>query len=516
MRHFFSLSIVLLVFGTFSGAKAAGLLGVCLDNNSVPSECASNKLFFPKYAINNGKATVKYRIDRGSLGDFDESTLQSSVNDVLSRWENVSSLDFSLDGDGLMPVNVDGTNYNDYLFSDGPLGYSPIIFDDTGEILIDVMGEGAENDILGFATARFFNVRNNQILSINESQSLINGYLYKLSNRPGINNLTELLDEFKSTILHEFVHMVGLDHSQGGQIEEYERFTRGEEVPELELDKFPIMFPISANPNLDLQRDDISSVNIAYPKSSIVNSTGSIRGSLLNGTVPIKSANIIAYNVNNPLAEMVTSASDVDGLGQGNFVLPYLSPGSYIIKVEPISQEFTDGSSVGLHSPPENPSLIPSSFYNGSEFVIQNSSLDNALSQAFRIDVAAGQNINSININLGEASNAGFELSGKAINQVTFLASRSATEVNLRINKIGTGSRFISLSTEYPNLVSFSENPVRLRNNETSKIIRVRFRSLNKFVQAVGDEIAGTFSIPLSAEDLVSGDKVDNKILRVF
>ena len=30
-----------------------------------------------------------------------------------------------------------------------------------------------------------------------------------------------MLSSFKTTILHEFAHMVGLDHSQGGQIEEF-------------------------------------------------------------------------------------------------------------------------------------------------------------------------------------------------------------------------------------------------------------------------------------------------------
>jgi hypothetical protein len=507
------LSISLL---TVTPLRAAGLLGVCLDQNLVPENCSSNKLFFPTYRINNGSATVKYRIDKGVLGDFDSTTLQNSVNQVLSTWENVSSLDFSLDGDGLISSDVDETNYNSILFSDGPLGYSPIIFDDSGKILIDILGAGSENDILGFASARFFSVQNNQITGIVESQSLINGYLYKLTNRPDVTNLNTLLDEFKSTILHEFAHMVGLDHSQGGQIDEYQKFTEGEDSPDLDLNTFPIMFPISANPTLNLQRDDISSINIAYPKNQIVNNSGTITGRLIDGNQAVLGANIIAYNINNPLQQMVTSASDVDGLGQGNFVLPYLSPGSYVIKVEPIAADFTSGSSVGLHSPPDNPSSIPASFYNGSEDVLQNIDLNSALSQAFKIDVIAGENVNNIQINLGENDPANFELGGKAINQVVFLTEGKAQSINLRIDKIGSGSRYINLSTDYGNLISFSENPVRIRSNETTKIIKVKYSSLNKFIRILGDELSGTFSIPIQAEDIVSGDIVANKILRVF
>jgi hypothetical protein len=516
MHFLIILSFLSISLLTVTPLRAAGLLGVCLDQNLVLENCSSNKLFFPTYKINNGTATVKYRVDRGVLGDLDSATLQSSVNQVLSTWENVSSLDFSLDGDGLIPSDVDETNYNSILFSDGPLGYSPIIFDDSGEILIDVLGAGSENDILGFASARFFSVQNNQITGIVESQSLINGYLYKLANRPDVANVGELLSEFKSTILHEFAHMVGLDHSQGGQIDEYEKFANGESSPDLDLNTFPIMFPISANPTLNLQKDDVSSINIAYPKNQIVNNSGTITGRLINGTQAVLGANVIAYNINNPLQQMVTSASDVDGLGQGNFVLPYLNPGSYVIKVEPIASGFTSGSSVGLHSPPDNPSFIPISFYNGSEAVLQNLSLDSALSQAFKIDVAPGKNINNIEINLGESEPANFELSGKAINQVIFLAKGKAQFINLRIDKIGSGSRYINLSTDYGNLISFSENPVRIKSNETTKIIKVKYSSLNKFVRILGDELSGTFSIPIQAEDIVSGDLVANKILRVF
>jgi hypothetical protein len=276
------------------------------------------------------------------------------------------------------------------------------------------------------------------------------------------------------------------------------------------------MFPISANPTLNLQKDDVSSINIAYPKNQIVNNSGTITGRLINGNQAVLGANIIAYNVNNPLQQMVTSASDVDGLGQGNFVLPYLSPGSYVIKVEPIEANFTSGSSVGLHSPPDDPSSIPKSFYNGSQNVLQNIDLNSALTQAFRINVIAGENVNNIQINLGDDEPANFELSGKAINQVIFLAEGKAQFINLRIDKIGSGSRYINLSTDYGNLISFSENPVRIRSNETTKIIKVRYSSLNKFVQILGDELAGTFSIPIQAEDVVSGDLVTNKILRVF
>ena len=116
--HLLIISFLSISLFMVNPVKAAGLLGVCLDQNLVPEDCSSNKLFFPTYRINNGTATVKYRVDRGVLGNLDSATLQNSVNQVLNTWENVSSLDFSLDGDGLISSDVDETNYNSILFSE--------------------------------------------------------------------------------------------------------------------------------------------------------------------------------------------------------------------------------------------------------------------------------------------------------------------------------------------------------------------------------------------------------------
>jgi len=495
-------------FFTIHPSHAAGLLGVCSDSNYSTESCP--KLFFPSYTINNGSANVKYRIDQGTLGDFSNNTLESSVHETLGKWEDVSSVKFNPDGTGFLDFDVDSSNYNSILLSDNPLGYSPIIFDHTGEILQDVFGTGSEQDILGFASARFFNVKNNQITGIAESQALFNGYLYTLANRSSIPNLTELLQEFKATILHEFAHMVGLDHSQGGQITEYD-----ENSSALQLETFPIMFPINVNPSLTLQKDDIASINIAYPKNQIVSNTGKIKGKVINGNEPVYGANVIAYNINNPLVEMVTSVSDVDGLGKGNFVLPNLTPGSYVIKVEPIYSSFTAGSSVGLHNPPNDPSTIPPSFYNGGENLLQDLSLNTALNRAYLVEVKPSSTVENIEINFGSSNTANFELTGKAINNAIFLANKKKS-INLRFNKIGSGKRYINLSTDYADLISFSENPVLIRSNESTKVIKVNYSSYSKFLERLGDEFSGTFSIPIRAEDLFSGDLVDTKTLRVF
>ena len=54
----------------------------------------------------------------------------------------------------------------------------------------------------------------------------------------------------------------------------------------------------------------------------------------------MKAANVIAYNINDPFGELVSSVTDVDGQGEGNFRIPNLSPGTYVLKVEPIASGF--------------------------------------------------------------------------------------------------------------------------------------------------------------------------------
>ncbi len=503
------LSLLILLFFFFSiPVKAAGILAVCNDGGD-PSNCSKNSIQFPTYEISGNKAVVEYRIDPGSLGDFSSATLESSVSEILNTWEDVSSLDFQAEGNGFIAFDVNSSNYESILFPSSPLGYSPIIFDDTGTILTDILGSGAKQDILGFAAARFFTTRNGTIENIFESQSLINGFLFTLSNRPDFSSQDDMLANFKTTILHEFAHMVGLDHSQGGQIEDF--LDLGASLSELQKSTIPVMFPIAINPTLQLQRDDIASVNIGYPKNSVVSGTASISGSVINGNDGVRTANVIAYNIDDPLGELVSSVTDVDGKDQGNFVIPNLSPGTYVIKVEPIAADFVGGSIVGIHEPDFDTSLIPSAFYNGSEDLLLDLNLDQGLSQGFPIVLTAGQALENLTINIGEDPKS-FSLRGRAVNNLNFLNVGRKSRANLRIVKEGTGIRLVTLSSPNPELISFSKNPVRVGNRRKARRVRVRFRPFNEFITAFPELNNSTVEIPITATDIVTGDTVTTNI----
>lgn len=509
---FVLLFCIMFVHITVNSVNAAGLLAVCANNADV-SQCRQRFLSFPTYRISGGVATVEYRIDSGLLGDFDSDTLETAVSEVLNIWEDVSTLDFRAQGNGFIPFDVRINNYRSILESDEPLGYSPIVFDENGEIVDDIIGAGSREDILGFAATRFFTSSGGVIQNIFESQALINGYLFRLANRQEFNNTDEMLANMKTTVLHEFAHMVGLDHSQGGQINDF----IDSSLTNADRNTIPILFPVAINPSLTLQRDDIASVNIAYPDSSIISGTASISGSVTDNGAGVKAANVIAYNTSDPLGELVTSVSDIDGKGDGNFTIPNLRPGTYVLKVEPIFSDFVGGSSVGIHPPDASTLSIPSAFYNGSSPLVSGLTIDQAINQVFPITLSRGQELKNINIEIasgggsggnGGNSQASFRLAGRAINKLNILQFNRPSRYTLRLRKSGSGPRLISLSTEFPGLISFSRNPVRIRGNQRSRKVRVTFESFSNFFETFPEINGSRITIPISATDSLTGDTV--------
>ena len=70
----------------------------------------------------------------------------------------------------------------------------------------------------------------------------------------------------------------------------------------------------------------------------------------------------------------------------------------------------------------------------------------------------------------------------------------------------------VTLSTPNPELIRFSQNPVRIGLKRNSKKIRVRFRPFNEFLNAYPELSTSTAQIPITATDSVTGDSVTTNI----
>jgi hypothetical protein len=516
----------------FLPVRAAGIIAVCSEG-VFSYECSKNDLYLPVYPKSNSKVLFKYRVDKNGIGDINEEDSILAIEDVLNIWEAESNISFIKDGTGQLSEDVSLLGLSgktltqefqkiqeDFLDPSFPLGYSPIILDNDGSILDALYGKGSKEDILGFAGGSFYSgyetERNGEtvfiITGIKESQSLFNGYLFSQINRNDL-GYDKLLKEFKSTILHEFAHMLGIDHSQGGYTNE---FFNDEDF---NLKQVPIMYPILANPELELHRDDISAISYAYPKNSNQGNFGTIQGNLKQGGKALRGANLIAYKTDNPEFEVVSSASDIQGKNTGAFLIPNLVPGDYILKIEPIYEDFEGASSVGIFPPPTNPLSIPTGFYLNDGTKIESklfNSLDEALEQATKLSIVAGETIN-LDLNLNSTLRQSFSLSGKAINKLSVLNYDEEIESIIRLKRKVKGKLRLRLSTEYPELVSFPKgNEIIIKKSKNYKKVPVRFANIKSFLEVFPSAGSEPISISLKVEDLDSGYIDETKNLEVF
>jgi len=299
----------------------------------------------PLYTL-NGKAlryqsnVISYKLDRGPFGIFTSAQARSLANSSFKAWDDVASSNVTFlhtDADTL-PVDVNGSNYLDYTTMTNFVydGINPIIFDGDGAITDALFGSGASQSVIGFAGS---GDQNNDGY-FEEGESVMNGKFADGS----INSYT--LDEWKSTFVHEFGHFLGLDHTQiNGQYSSDAAKTI----------YIPTMYPFAtANdvPLGDLNPDDIAAISNLYPEPTFLTTTGKISGAVTraNATV-VRGANVIAISTgSDSLMNQISSVTDYFEQNTGNYTIIGLTPGSYVVRIEPINPNFTEGSSVGPYA----------------------------------------------------------------------------------------------------------------------------------------------------------------------
>jgi hypothetical protein len=316
---------------------------------------------------------LTYWTDLGNLGVMNNSDANNLVQEAFQAWQDVPTATISFSRTG--PLSTDIQTGGQYLSLESDLNNCSvplpagslakersIIYDDRyGSILQDLGYDPSST--LGFATALCFTtdgVNNN----FNRGLALINGKF-----ATGLPPSTTLL---KAVMIHEFGHMIGLDHSQIN----LDCLTGT--CSSAELDGLPTMFPVllqGAEVAMStLATDDIAAISALYPEATFPTSTGRITGHVLfsDGQTPAQGFNVIARRVGDPLVTAVSSVSGYlftadagnpiypwpgsdfgsrDPALIGYYDLPGLPDGSYTVEVEAINNSgdhpFVDGSSVG-------------------------------------------------------------------------------------------------------------------------------------------------------------------------
>jgi hypothetical protein len=338
--------------------------------------------------------TITYHLDQGPLGSLSNTQAVALVDELFALWQNVPSASLSIQQAGSLPVDVTSSNYTSYRTNNNSDAYHPIIFDTDGTITDAVFGAGASDFTAGFSGPGWV-VGGATDGEIVDASAVLNAKF--LSSGYGS------LNEFKSIMLHEFGHFLGIGHSQVNIGTAFDR-----EILFNNNHTLPIMFPLSlGDRSVELTWDDKAQVTRLYPGATAGN-YGKITGRVLlaDGTTPFQGANVIARRVDNPLIVAFSSVSGflyrgtganstrgtLNSAHQGYFEISGLPAGNYTVEIEPVHPGFISGSSVGPLDPPVDlPS--PAEYYSGAD----ESNSDNSYSAKI-ISVTSGQAVDNINI----------------------------------------------------------------------------------------------------------------------
>jgi hypothetical protein len=236
--------------------------------------------------------------------------------------------------------------------------------------------------------------------SINDCDIVFNERLYTFSTAtPG--NPNQILGsntyDLGEIATHEMGHCLGLDHSPvAGRFSA----TTGLQVSGFSSGDFTYqatLYPYGSRTiqGRSLSQDDASGVSFIYPNGTLLSTTGSISGRVLDGATlgPIRGAHVIAVSAGAPDIPIVGVISDVQAGGPGGeFNIVGLAPGDYYVRIEPLvgtSNPFTMANThfTGFVTG------FPWEYYDGPG----ESGFDTQTDRAV-VAVAAGQTVSGIDI----------------------------------------------------------------------------------------------------------------------
>ena len=329
---------------------------------------------------------MRYLMDR-DLSDPEWAGVAEIVRDSFLKWEGVSTASLKIENPAPGFLNEDVTVSNFSTITNLPRPENPIVFDADGSIIDSLLGEGASNKVLGLAGIR---TSNSQTLNYIYGFALLNGLQTGQASR------------FASVTLHEIGHLLGLDHTQAG------RAMAGGILADNKL--VPVMYPFAQlfGPDAPL-RDDVAWFSWLYPEEDFGATTGTIKGTVSRSTgTPAEGANVVAVQVSlgvdesvlESFEEMVSVVSDFLIKGDGSYELPGLTPGQYVVFIEPLDPAFVGGSSVGPFD--TRFTNFPKDYYNGEG---ESGFLEDDPTQTVVIDIGAGETVTGIDLISNEPFN---------------------------------------------------------------------------------------------------------------
>ncbi|MBZ0257537.1 hypothetical protein K8I31_15830 [bacterium] len=320
---------------------------------------------------------VRYAIDPGSLGSLSHSQAASLVEQSFEAWSNVDTSVMRFQQQSDIRRDITGSNYKS-ISSIVPTNVNPVIFDDDGEIIDLIFGNGMKQHILGGAIPEYIG---NQIV---RAEVIYNGLFFQ--------NNQSSDQEILVTMKHEVGHLCGLDHTQ------HSRLFANNGINEDDA-ALSIMYPTTSDNDafrLDLSLDDQRAISNLYPSANYLSNSGRVTGRVRRGSKQLPGVNVLLRDVEDPFYRILTTVTGTFDANQGTFEFTGVPPGKYHLFVEPIDEFFTAASSVGQYSETSS----DASYVNPVQIEYYNSSDDasEARSLADVIEVKANQSRDNINV----------------------------------------------------------------------------------------------------------------------
>jgi hypothetical protein len=140
--------------------------------------------------------------------------------------------------------------------------------------------------------------------------------------------------DVQSVMTHEVGHLLGLGHSSLG--ETVFRPDGGRRVLGKRTVMFPVAYAVGTVLDRTLQDDDIAAISLTYPTDGFLNKTGTIAGNVTLDGAGVFGAHLLAFNL---ATQQTVGGFSLDQ--NGRFVIDGLTPGTYLLRVEPIDDADT-------------------------------------------------------------------------------------------------------------------------------------------------------------------------------
>lgn len=324
----------------------------------------------------DNSSSIVLHPESGNCGPFSNTEMLVLLSTAYQSWTDFDEVDLTISSLTGQLTDIGSDNYQTYLVTglaadndedNASDGFSPIAFDDDGEIIDALYGEDAKYSVLGFSAITDFE---SSILleTITEAQLLLNCRciddhpIYNESNCV-VGGVSTIQDEdvFKATIVHELGHLLNLDHSIANE-DSYDSTSADDN------DEIPIMYPLAFETTtpFDITEDDKVAIASIYPSTNLDANYCLVTGTLLDEDGDeLRCANVEALSTdadNDNTVSFVTGAlapanfevsggiislSDTCTSNCGAFQL-YLQPSlAYTLNVTQIDATFTGGTGVG-------------------------------------------------------------------------------------------------------------------------------------------------------------------------